>query len=160
MLEINIPNIGIQKIKQKIILEINSIEKQKKIDYERNLIWHNIEEQIKYFQGFIKTAKSRSNIRNSLPNSWTKIPLIFLLKPFTFIFFKILNFLFKDQREVNLNILHALEESVKVNQMLLQEIKSIKENTEEDLITSQFNDSDLKEKYQYLLEKINCLEEK
>ncbi|BAQ61443.1 methyltransferase type 11 [Geminocystis sp. NIES-3708] len=160
MLEINIPNIGIKIIKNKIKAEINCIEKQKKLDSEEQLLWHNIEEQIKYFQGFINTAKSRSARRNNLPNSWTKKPFIFLLKPFTFIFFKILNFLFKDQREVNFNVLQALEESVKINQMLVQQIKIINKNTEEDLISLKFIDSDLKDKYEYLIEKINYLEEK
>lgn len=159
MLEINIPKIGIKIIKDKIKSEINCIEKQKSLDSEDQLLWQNIEEQIKYFQGFINTAKSRSAIRNNLPNSWIKNPFIFLLKPFSFIFFKILNFLFKDQREINFNILQALEESVKVNKMLLQQIKMMNKNTEEDLMSLKFIDSDLKDKYEHLIEKINYLEE-
>ena len=160
MLEIKTPNIEIKRIKEKITSEIKHIKIQKKIDASNGLIWDCFEEQIKYFQGFINTAKSRAQRRNSLPNSWHKFPFIFLLKPFAFIFFKILNFIFKDQREVNYNILQALEESVKVNQMLLEQIKIIKKNTEEDLISLKFIDSDLKDKYQQLVEKINYLEAK
>jgi O-antigen chain-terminating methyltransferase len=68
--------------------------------------------------------------------------------------------IFKDQREVNYNILEALEESVKINQKLLEQIKIINKNTEEDLISLKFVDSDLKDKYQQLVEKINYLEAK
>lgn len=160
MLEINIPNIGIKKIKEKIIFQFKNIENQKKKDDQNSLIWQNIEEQIKYFQGFINTAKSRSYIRNNLPNSWNKFPFIFLIKSFAFIFFKILNVLFKDQREVNYNVLQALEESVKINQMLLKQVKIINTNTEDDLNSLRFMDSDLKDKYQQLLEKIIYLEAK
>lgn len=160
MLEINTPNMGIKKIKEKIIFEFKNIEKQKKKDNQNGLIWQNIEEQIKYFQGFINTAKSRSEIRNSLPTSWNKFPFLFLIRPFAFIFFKILNILFKDQREVNYNVLQALEESVKVNQMLLKQVKIINTNTEDDLNSLRFMDSDLKDKYQQLVEKINYLEAK
>lgn len=158
MLEVNVPNISVQKIKEKILKEINYQEKQKINDENKFLMWHHFEEQIKYFQGFIDTAKLRSNNRNSLPNSWNKSPFIFLIKPFSFIFFKILNLLFKDQKEVNFNILQALDESVKINQMLLQEIKNIHKNTQEDFISLKFIDADLKEKYQHLKEKINNLE--
>ena len=160
MLEINIPNIETKKIKEKIISQIKYIENQKKIESQSNLIWHSIEEKVKYFQGFINTAKSRAEKRDSLPNSWNKFPLIFLLKPMAIIFFNILNFLFKDQREVNYNILQALEESVKINQMLLKQINVTNTNTEDDLNILRFMDSDLKEKYQQLIEKINDLEEK
>ena len=159
MLEINIPSINNREIKGKIISEMNFLQAQTTLYSQENVIWINIQEQIKYFQGFINTAKSRAETRDSWPNSLNKFPFI-LLKPFGIIFFKIFNFLFKDQREVNFNILSALEESVKLNQIILEQIKSITSTSQEELNTVKFISSDFQNKYKNLENKINNLEQK
>ncbi|BAQ63740.1 bifunctional 2-polyprenyl-6-hydroxyphenol methylase/3-demethylubiquinol 3-O-methyltransferase UbiG [Geminocystis sp. NIES-3709] len=163
MLEINVPNINTKKIKEKIISEIESIQTQEKLYSEEHPLWITIQEQIKYFQGFIETAKSRAEIRNSWPNSLNKFPFT-LLQPLAIIFFKILKLLFKDQREVNYNILKALEESVKLNQMFLEQIKAINLNSQEELNTVKFINLDLKNKINTLdnkyIDRINYLTQK
>jgi O-antigen chain-terminating methyltransferase len=146
-----------EEIKEKIISEMQFLQAQTTLHSQENVIWSNIEEQIKYFQGFINTAKSRAEIRDSWPNSLNKFPFI-LLKAFGIIFFKIFNFLFKDQREVNFNILSALEESVKLNQIILEQIKSITSTSQEELNTVKFISSDFQNKYKDLEKKINNLD--
>ncbi|WP_373480551.1 methyltransferase domain-containing protein [Geminocystis sp.] len=159
MLKINIPSINEREIKEKIISEMQFLQAQITLHSQENVIWSNIQEQIKYFQGFINTAKSRAEIRDSWPNSLNKFPFI-LLKPFGIIFFNIFNFLFRDQREVNFNILSALEESVKLNQIILEQIKSITSTSQEELNTVKFISSDFQNKYKDLEKKINNLEQK
>lgn len=70
---------------------------------------------------------------------------------------KILRFLFKDQREVNNNVLQALEESVKINKVLLAEIQTMNSNFEEDLQVLSSINSNLKNKNKSLEKTINQL---
>lgn len=67
---------------------------------------------------------------------------------------KILRFLFKDQREVNNNVLQALEESVKINKVLLAEIQTMNSNFEEDLQVLSSINSNLKNKNKSLEKKL------
>ncbi|MGH7998271.1 MAG: methyltransferase domain-containing protein, partial [Brasilonema sp.] len=81
-----------------------------------NLIFNHIET-------LIRDAESRAIIRTKWPDNLKKFPwnlTNFLQK----IALKILGFIFKDQREVNFNLIKALRESVNLNRQLIEQIKS------------------------------------
>lgn len=88
--------------------------------------------QVSYVEGFINTAGSRAQVRSDLPQKFKQFPFI-LLRPFQCIALKILSILFKDQREVNFNILTALRESLQLNQELLAQVESLRSRAESDL---------------------------
>lgn len=70
-------------------------------------------------------AESRAITRTKWPDNLNKFPLN-LSKPFQNIALKLLNFIFKDQREVNLNVIRALKESVLLNRQLLEQVTNLK----------------------------------
>lgn len=159
MLEVNIPTINKQKIQDEIIVKIASFSQKNKTNNRYNNYWDSINKQIDYLQELIEVGKQRAKIRENLPQNFDKFPLI-LVKPFMSKSLKILQFLFKDQREVNNNILQALEESVKINKVLLAEIQTMNSNFEEDLQVLSSINSNLKNKNQSLEKTINQLQEK
>lgn len=158
MLEVNIPTINKQKIKDKITAKIISVSEKDKINHRYNNYWYSINKQIDYLQELIEVAKLRAKVRENLPHNFDKFPLI-LMKPFMSKSLKILQFLFKDQREVNNNILQALEESVKINKVLLSEIQMMNSNFEEDLQMLSSISSNLNNKNKSLEKTINQLQE-
>lgn len=166
MIEIKSPQINTEAIENKLIKEIEHLKTNKTnnnilepIKFPLNIM----ESQIKYLQGFIDTAKSRSGVRDKLPDSFNKFPLI-IFKPLGKFLLKILNFLFKDQREVNNNIIGALEESVKLNQMLLEEIKNNNLHSQNELSKMALNfdllNCNLDEKNNQINDKFTHLEKK
>ncbi|MBD2395925.1 hypothetical protein H6G11_16900 [Cyanobacterium aponinum FACHB-4101] len=158
MLEVNIPTINKQKIQDEIIVKIASFSQKNKTNNHYNNYWDSINKQIDYLQELIEVGKQRAKVRENLPQNFDKFPLI-LVKPFMSKSLKILRFLFKDQREVNNNILQALEESVKINKVLLTEIQIMNSHFEEDLqILSSINNN-LNNKNQSLEKTINQLQE-
>ena len=125
MLKISYPEIDVKNIEKEILHELsctyqqnNSIETVNKINLTQ------LKQQNKYIESFIKTAKSRAEVRQSWPQSLNRFPVI-LLKPLGFILLIILKVLFKDQREVNFNILGSLKEFLKLNEKLLNQIDLI-----------------------------------
>ncbi|WP_324282115.1 hypothetical protein VKI22_16170 [Cyanobacterium aponinum UTEX 3221] len=159
MLEVNIPTINKQKIQDEIIVKIASFSQKNKTNNRYNNYWDSINKQIDYLQELIEVGKLRAKVRENLPQNFDKFPLI-LLKPFMSKSLKIFRFLFKDQREVNNNVLQALEESVKINKVLLAEIQTMNSNFEEDLQVLSSINSNLKNKNKSLEKTINQLQEK
>ncbi len=128
MLQINFPEINIDKLEKEMLHEIDCYSQQKhskKASIKVNL--DHLKQQVKYIEGFINTAKSRTEIRTQWPQALNRFPFI-LLRPLSLILLLGLNLLFKDQREVNFNILATLQQFLRLAENLLQQVGLI--NTE------------------------------
>ncbi len=122
MLKISSPEININKIRQEIFNKIDCQVKQEcSEEVYSNSILESLKQQLEYIEGFINTAKSRTEIRTKWPQSLNQFPFI-LLRPVTFILLICLKLLFKDQREVNFNILATLQEFLKLTEKFLQTV--------------------------------------
>ena len=91
-----------------------------------------INNQIDYIEGFIKTAESRSAVRDQLPEKFGRFPWL-LFKPLQALALKILNTIFRDQREVNFNLASALRECLQLNRQLLSEVENLRSQSRRDL---------------------------
>ncbi|MGK7947355.1 MAG: methyltransferase domain-containing protein [Xenococcaceae cyanobacterium] len=116
------PEISVDKIEQEIF---NNIDTKNNNSSSQEIDTNGIlEQQRNYIKSFIETAKSRTEVRNKWPQSLNRFPFI-VLRPSAFIFLVVLKLLFKDQREVNFNILATLQEFLNLNKKLLQQINKI-----------------------------------
>jgi O-antigen chain-terminating methyltransferase len=97
-------------------------------DFDREAI----NNQIDYIEGFIKTAESRAAVRDQLPDKFGRFPWL-LFKPLQALALKILNTIFRDQREVNFNLASALRECLQLNRQLLSEVESLRSQSRRDL---------------------------
>jgi O-antigen chain-terminating methyltransferase len=97
-------------------------------DFDREAI----NNQIDYIEGFIKTAESRAGVRNQLPEKFGRLPWL-LFKPLQALALKILNTIFRDQREVNFNLSSALRECLQLNRQLLSEVEKLRSQSCQDL---------------------------
>jgi O-antigen chain-terminating methyltransferase len=85
-------------------------------------------------ESLLKNAESRAYIRTKWPDKLNRFPFNLISKLQKFIL-KAINFLFKDQREVNFNLILSLKESLKINHQLIAEIKTLKTQIDDCLIT-------------------------
>ncbi|GCA83733.1 putative S-adenosylmethionine-dependent methyltransferase/MSMEI_2290 [Microcystis aeruginosa NIES-2522] len=97
-------------------------------DFDREAI----NNQIDYIEGFIKTAESRAAVRNQLPEKFGRLPWL-LFKPLQALALKILNTIFRDQREVNFNLASALRECLQLNRQLLSEVENLRSQSRRDI---------------------------
>jgi O-antigen chain-terminating methyltransferase len=104
----------------------------RKLTIEAEVDTSGIAGLIIYIEGFINTAESRAQARSKLPDKFEHFPWI-LLKLFQSLALKILNTLFKDQREVNFNILTALRQSLELNKQLLAQVQTLRSQAEQNL---------------------------
>ena len=94
----------------------------------------NLTLHLSYIESFLKNAEDRAYTRTKWPDKLNRFPFN-LSKKLQKATLKLLNFLFKDQREINFNLLQALRESVVINQQLIAEISSLKTQLNENLQT-------------------------
>jgi O-antigen chain-terminating methyltransferase len=83
-----------------------------------------MKEWLGYTEGFLQTARDRAEVRSKWPDSLNRFPFI-LLKPLEVVFFKLLTVLFKDQREVNLNLIEVCQQSLKLNEELTEQLAAL-----------------------------------
>ena len=122
MLKVSNPEINVDRIAKEILNEIDyQTNKSTSNVANSNAILEQLNHQLQYIKGFIDTAKSRTEIRTNWPQSLNYFPFI-LLRPLAFILLICLKLLFKDQREVNFNILTTLQALLKLTGNLLQQI--------------------------------------
>jgi len=88
-------------------------------------------------EAFLRNGESRAYVRTKWPDNLNKFPLN-ITKPFQKIALAILNFIFKDQREVNFNVIQAFKESIALNRQLVEQVASLK--TQIDVRSSALND--------------------
>ncbi|MBD2533115.1 methyltransferase domain-containing protein [Nostoc flagelliforme FACHB-838] len=126
MIESNDPEIKIDELIQKIVEQVRKSQLNSQLgDLQSNLDISKLKLSISHIENFLKNAESRSLVRTKWPDKLNIFPFNFSTKLQQFIL-KVINFLFKDQREVNLNIINSLKESLALNQQLIKEIASLK----------------------------------
>ncbi len=84
-----------------------------------------MKEWIGYIEGFLQTARNRAEVRNQWPDALNRFPFV-LLKPLQSLFFKFLTLIFKDQREVNLNLIEVSQQSLRLNQELMEQLATFR----------------------------------
>ena len=88
--------------------------------------------QFNSIRDVINIAESRSQVRERLPIKSRSFIYLFL-RPFQYFILKLFNLVFRDQREVNANILLSLRESVSLNQQLTEQINTLRSQSNRDL---------------------------
>ncbi|MBD2246369.1 methyltransferase domain-containing protein [Nostoc sp. FACHB-888] len=126
MIESNNPEINVDELMHKICEEV--VKRRvpcEQIDLQSNLDTSKLKLSISYIENFLKNAESRSGVRTKWPDKLNIFPFNFSTKLQKLIL-KIINFLFKDEREVNFNIISSLKESVALNYQLIEQITTLK----------------------------------
>ena len=88
--------------------------------------------QFNSIRDVLNIAESRSQVRERLPIKSRSFIYLFL-RPFQYFILKLFNLVFRDQREVNANILLSLRESVSLNQQLTEQINTLRSESNRDL---------------------------
>jgi O-antigen chain-terminating methyltransferase len=83
-----------------------------------------------FMEGLLRNAELRAEVRTKWPDNLNKFPFN-LSKKIQNIPLKILNFIFKDQREVNFNLIRALKESIVLNRQLIEQVTSLRNQLDE-----------------------------
>ncbi|MEH2373939.1 class I SAM-dependent methyltransferase [Nostoc sp.] len=126
MTESNNPEIDVDNLMQKIREEVNKHKsKNAKSTTINDFSISKNTSNIDYIEALLKNAQSRAYSRTKWPDKLNRFP--FNLNPkLQKIILKIINFLFKDQREVNFNLISCLQESVTLNQQFIEQIETLR----------------------------------
>ncbi|MFB2816903.1 class I SAM-dependent methyltransferase [Umezakia ovalisporum] len=131
----NNPEINVDELMAKIRHEVAKPKGQpQRVIKSSNTDTSNLTLHLSYVESFLKNAEDRAYTRTKWPDKLNRFPFN-LSKKFQKATLKLLNFLFKDQREINFNLLQALRESVFINGQLIAEISSLKTQLNERLQT-------------------------
>ena len=139
MIEKNNSEINVDELMEKIRQEIlnrqgHSRSMETKNNADTANFMSNISLSIGHIESLLKNAESRAYIRTKWPDKLNRFPFNLISKLQKFIL-KAINFLFKDQREVNFNLILSLKESLTINHQLIAEIKTLKTQIDDCLIT-------------------------
>ncbi len=140
MSESHKPEINIDELMEKIRQEVAQRKHQQskiQVISNSNSVNSSIETSgikwsINHIEALLKNAEFRAILRTKWPDNLNRFPFNFS-RGLQNIALKILNFIFKDQREVNFNIISALKESVALNQQLLAQISILRSQLDERL---------------------------
>ncbi len=131
----NNPEINVDELMAKIRDEVAKRKgRPQGVIKSSNADTSNLTLHLSYIESFLKNAEDRAYTRTKWPDKLNRFPFN-LSKKLQKATLKLLNFLFKDQREINFNLLQALRESVVINQQLIAEISSLKTQLNENLQT-------------------------
>ena len=83
-------------------------------------------------ENFLKNAEYRATVRTKWPDKFNRFPFN-LTQGLQKIAFKVLEFLFRDQREVNFNLIQSLRESIVLNRQLMMQLTILQFQTDERL---------------------------
>ncbi len=139
MIEKNNSEINVDELMEKIRQEIlnrqgHSRSMETKNNADTANFMSKISLSIGHIESLLKNAESRAYIRTKWPDKLNRFPFNLISKLQKFIL-KAINFLFKDQREVNFNLILSLKESLTINHQLIAEIKTLKTQIDDCLIT-------------------------
>ncbi|MHC5938413.1 class I SAM-dependent methyltransferase, partial [Nostoc sp.] len=135
MIEANNPEINVEELIQKICNEVAKRQvKSQPLDSNSTFDTSNMMLNISYIEALLRNAESRSCIRTKWPDKLNRFPFKFNTKLQKFIL-RAINFIFKDQREVNFNLINSLKESVALNRQLIEQITTLKVQMDERLDT-------------------------
>lgn len=127
MIESKDPEINIDELIQKIVEQVSKSQVHSQlVDSQSNLDISKLKLSISHLETLLKNAESRSSVRTKWPEKLNLFPFNFSAKLQKLIL-KVIDFLFKDQREVNFNIINSLKESVALNHQLIEQIANLKE---------------------------------
>lgn len=139
MIENNNPEINVDELMEKIRQEILSRQGYSSgasinnNNIDTSDFTSNIGSRMGYIESLLKNAESRAYIRTKWPEKLDRVPFNLIPKLQTLIL-KGINFLFKDQREVNFNLILSLKESLRINHQLIAEIKTLKRQVHDCLV--------------------------
>jgi len=125
MFEANNPEINVDELMQKIREEVNQRQSHSSpVNASLNVQHSEIDFSLSQIDGWLKNAESRAEVRTKWPDNLKRFPLN-LVQWLPKIALRILNFIFKDQREVNFNLINSLKESVTLNKQLTAQITTL-----------------------------------
>ncbi|WP_341527584.1 class I SAM-dependent methyltransferase [Nostoc sp. UHCC 0302] len=126
MIHSNNPEINVDELIQKIYDEVAKHQVHSRtIGSKSNLDTSRMRSNISYIEALLKNAESRSIIRTKWPDKLNRFPFKIPTKLQQFIL-KVINFFFKDQREVNFNLIGTLRESIALNRQLIEQVTNLK----------------------------------
>ncbi|PHM09243.1 class I SAM-dependent methyltransferase [Nostoc sp. 'Peltigera malacea cyanobiont' DB3992] len=135
MIEANNPEINVDELIQKICNEVAKRQVHSQpLDSKSNFDTSKMRLNISYIEALLKNAEYRACIRTKWPDKLNRFPFKFNAKLQKFIL-RVINFLFKDQREVNFNLINSLKESIALNRQLIEQITTLKVQMDERLDT-------------------------
>ena len=135
MIEANNPEINVDELIQKICNEVAKRQVHSQpLDSNYNFDTSKMGLNISYIEALLKNAESRSCIRTKWPDKLNRFPFKFNAKLQKLIL-RAINFLFKDQRDINLNLINSLKESVALNRQLIEQITTLRVQMDERLNT-------------------------
>ncbi|MHC5745177.1 MAG: class I SAM-dependent methyltransferase [Nostoc sp.] len=146
MFDSNNPEINIDELMQKIHEEVAKRPGSSQPLATKNnadIDITSLMSKINSIEALLVNAESRASVRTKWPDKLNRFPFNFSSK-FQKIILKLINFFFKDQREVNFNLILALKASVTVNEQLIEQINTLKTQINECLSTvdTHFQDID------------------
>ncbi|WP_414548189.1 class I SAM-dependent methyltransferase [Anabaena sp. CCY 0017] len=132
MIDSNNPEINVDELMQKIRQEVakRQVNSQRTETKNNNIDISILKSNISYIESLLINAESRSYARSKWPDKLNRFPFNISSKLQKNIL-KAINFVFKDQREVNFNLLLAVKESVKLNRQLIEQIQTLTTQTSE-----------------------------
>ncbi|MEH1892452.1 MAG: methyltransferase domain-containing protein [Nostoc sp.] len=159
MTESNNPEIDVDNLMQKIREEVNKhkskhVKSTTRNDFSISKNTFNIN----YIEALLKNAQSRANIRTKWPDKLNRFPFN-LNSKLQKIILKIINFLFKDQREVNFNLISCLQESITLNQQFIEQIETLRVQMEDRLGVTDSRVQSLENRLGVTDSKVQSLEE-
>ncbi|WP_353673361.1 methyltransferase domain-containing protein [Synechocystis sp. LKSZ1] len=93
---------------------------------------NELQDRITYITGFLQNAAARAQVRERLAQRFEQFPYN-SLKLFQTSLLKAFNLIFRDQREVNANLLAALQEALGLVQRTTEQLQSLRQQTHRDL---------------------------
>jgi O-antigen chain-terminating methyltransferase len=137
MFESSQPEINVEELMQKIrenVAEQNHNSQLPSVStskiFSSSIDTTKINLKFSLIEGLLRNAESRAVVRTKWPDNLNRFPYN-LSRGLQTIALKILNFIFKDQREVNFNVINALKESVGLNRQLSGQIASLRSQLDE-----------------------------
>ncbi|MBE9035247.1 class I SAM-dependent methyltransferase [aff. Roholtiella sp. LEGE 12411] len=128
------PKINIDELMQKIHDEVAKRQvNSQPAGLKANADTSKIKLNISYIEALLKNAESRTFIRTKWPDKLDRFP--FKFNKLQQVILKAINFFFKDQREVNFNLINSLKESIAINRQLIEQITTLKLQVDERLDT-------------------------
>jgi len=136
MIESNNPEIDVDELMEKIREEVTRRKSQVPLSMinppgntTENPTSSAMMAIISHIEALIRNAESRAYIRTKWPDKLNRFPFN-LTKGLQKFALKGLNFLFKDQREVNLNLISALKDSVSLSKQLIVQVEVLRSHLE------------------------------
>lgn len=130
MMESNKPETSVEQLMGQIREEVANQKSQfgqsstSKLHTQSSLV----ETTLDYIKVLLNNAEIKAKVRTSLPSKFSF--LSFGSNKLTNLLLKIFNFLFKEQREINFNLIEALKGSLTINQKLMADLLNLKAELE------------------------------